>query len=166
MLVVSTSELNASMTVFAQPTLQNNPSLALVWEQCSVVLNDLVDETHDVAKILERLSRLMDHVDNLERAVVKLAPLSHLIDPETQLDKRGLVTTGNFLDVLRSNTSSRVDGSCKVVVFYIPHRIHINGLIQWPTFPDQISRPTITYNSGLWTSCQLKIPSERRRDIL
>lgn len=36
----------------------------------------------------------MDHVNNLERAIPKLAPLSYLLDPEKRLEKYDLAAAG------------------------------------------------------------------------
>lgn len=50
------------------------------------------------------------------------------MDPEIRMDKHDLVAGGNFLDVLDSKTSCRVDKSCNDVVPSFPDNIPKNGL--------------------------------------
>lgn len=96
--------------------------------QCSAVLNDPVGEANDRTQIFERLSNSVDHVNNLKRAVSELSPPSYLINRKNQLDEHDLVVAGNFLDVLASETSNRVDSSCGVIGFNIPDVMLMNGL--------------------------------------
>lgn len=64
-----------------------------------MVHNDLAGAVRDRAQIFKRLSNSVNHVNNFERTISELAPLSHLIDPETRLDKHSLVAAGNYLDL-------------------------------------------------------------------
>lgn len=64
----------------------------------------------------------------MQCTISKLAFLSHSMDSEKQLDKQGLVTAVNFLDVLIFGTWSRVNRSCKSVVFGIHYHSPMIGL--------------------------------------
>lgn len=70
----------------------------------------------------------MGHVNILDCAISKNAPLYHLTDPETRLDEHDLVTAGNLPDVAASEISSGVNRSFNVIVFNIPDHTLLNGL--------------------------------------
>lgn len=74
----------------------------------------------------------MDHVNNLERAILVLAILSQIIDPKNRLDRHDLVAAGNLLDVVASGTLSKLDRSYNVSVFNIP------GFFPMNAFGDQL----------------------------
>lgn len=89
--------------------------------QYSAALNDLVGDDRDWAPIFEGLSNLIGQINNLVRAISKPASLS-------RMDERGLVATANLLDLAASESSSRVNNSCDVIVSNAPERIPVNDL--------------------------------------
>lgn len=89
--------------------------------------NELRDESHDRMLVFEmKLSSLLDYVNNLERPISKLETTSHLMDPETQLDKYGPVAAVNFLYVLASETGNRHERPCYFIAFAISDHIPTN----------------------------------------
>lgn len=83
-----------------------------------VVFNDLTGKAHDTTKMLEeKLSNLIEYVYNLDITNSKPAP---------RLDKPGLLAARNLLELLTSETPSRLDRSSKDIVFDAPNFILMN----------------------------------------
>lgn len=70
----------------------------------------------------------MERIDSFERTITKLAKLSRLTYHGSRLDQQGLVTAGEFLDVLASETTSRVDRLRKATTLNIHYLTSMNGL--------------------------------------
>lgn len=63
------------------------------------------------------LSNLLSYFNSSERIITNLAPVSFLIDPECRLDNYVLMVACNFLYVLASETSSKVERSRRAIGF-------------------------------------------------